>query len=291
MEIEIPITPMLDMAFQLLTFFILTYRPAPSEGQFSMNLLPAQAATEITKEQPKDNATPSLDASLRTLKTVLRAGDGGLLGEMTLADKPIQGMDELKKELESVRQRPGPRLRPGGHQGRPPAQVFRGDEGDRRLLLAQAEAPDQDQLLRAEPDRGRGAAALSRRPSSLFRGSELPRLLFLVAIVLAGWPMIVLFARPQGRRQAAAPAGPRRRAHAGRPRRRGRVPGPASTRRRSRPARAPPTRPCSERARETPAAELAAAGPPRRLLHPPLGAPEALPGGARSTSKGPPRRS
>ena len=40
-----------------------------------MNLLPAQAATEVTKEQPKDNATPSLDASLRTLKTTLRAGD------------------------------------------------------------------------------------------------------------------------------------------------------------------------------------------------------------------------
>ena len=99
MEIEIPITPMLDMAFQLLTFFILTYRPAPVEGQFSMNLLPAQKATEITQEQPKD-ATPSLDASLRTLKTVLRAGDGGLLGEVMLADKPIQGMEELKKELE-----------------------------------------------------------------------------------------------------------------------------------------------------------------------------------------------
>jgi biopolymer transport protein ExbD len=101
MEIEIPITPMLDMAFQLLTFFILTYRPAPTEGQFSMNLLPAQAATEITKEQPKDTATPSLDASLRTLKTTLRAGEGGSIGEMTLADKTITGMDELKKELES----------------------------------------------------------------------------------------------------------------------------------------------------------------------------------------------
>jgi hypothetical protein len=31
----------------------------------------------------------------------------------------------------------------------------------------------------------------------MFRGSELPRLLFLVAIVLAGWPLIVLFARPR----------------------------------------------------------------------------------------------
>jgi biopolymer transport protein ExbD len=99
--VEVPITPMLDMAFQLLTFFILTYRPAPSEGQFSMNLLPAQAATEIKKEQPKENENPSLDVSLRTLTTILRAGGDGLLGEVMLADKPIQGMDELKKELES----------------------------------------------------------------------------------------------------------------------------------------------------------------------------------------------
>ena len=37
---------------------------------------------------------------------------------------------------------------------------------------------------------------MRRRPSSLFRGSELPRLMFLVAIVMAGWSY-VLFARPQ----------------------------------------------------------------------------------------------
>jgi len=36
---------------------------------------------------------------------------------------------------------------------------------------------------------------VSRRPSSFFRGSEFPRLLLLLAIVLAGWPMILLFAR------------------------------------------------------------------------------------------------
>jgi biopolymer transport protein ExbD len=101
MEIEIPITPMLDMAFQLLTFFILTYRPAPSEGQFSMNLLPPQNAIEVNKEQPKPDAQPSVDASLRTLKTTLRASENGLMGDMTLADKPISNLEELKKELES----------------------------------------------------------------------------------------------------------------------------------------------------------------------------------------------
>ena len=42
-----PIAPMLDMAFQLLTFFVLTYHPAPQEGQFVMNLLPPQPATAM----------------------------------------------------------------------------------------------------------------------------------------------------------------------------------------------------------------------------------------------------
>ena len=44
-DVEVPVTPMLDMAFQLLTFFILTYHPMPAEGQFVMNLLPASPAT------------------------------------------------------------------------------------------------------------------------------------------------------------------------------------------------------------------------------------------------------
>jgi hypothetical protein len=46
---------------------------------------------------------------------------------------------------------------------------------------------------------------VSRRPSSLFRGSELPRLLLLAAIALAGWPMIVLFARPQAEDKPVGP--------------------------------------------------------------------------------------
>ncbi len=44
---QVPVAPMLDMAFQLLTFFVLTYRAAPVEGQFVMNLLPPQPATSM----------------------------------------------------------------------------------------------------------------------------------------------------------------------------------------------------------------------------------------------------
>ena len=102
-EIQIPVTPMLDMAFQLLTFFILTYRPAPAEGQFSMNLLPAQPATAISKEAPKNETTDSsLPTELRTLQTVLRSGPTGELGQISLSDNPIASLDALRTELQSL---------------------------------------------------------------------------------------------------------------------------------------------------------------------------------------------
>jgi biopolymer transport protein ExbD len=82
-EIKIPITPMLDMAFQLLTFFILTYKPAPSEGQFAM-----------TNE--------NIPAALRTLPTVLRAAEGGALGRVSLGEQDVQGMAALKRELQVI---------------------------------------------------------------------------------------------------------------------------------------------------------------------------------------------
>ena len=43
---DLPITPMLDMSFQLLAFFIMTFKPAPTEGQIALTL-------------PKDEGGPS----------------------------------------------------------------------------------------------------------------------------------------------------------------------------------------------------------------------------------------
>jgi biopolymer transport protein ExbD len=86
---EIPITPMLDMAFQLLTFFVLTYRPAPSEGQIIMNLLPAQPATAIKAEAPSEKPSDALPASLRTLPTILKAGAGGRLEQIMVGETPL----------------------------------------------------------------------------------------------------------------------------------------------------------------------------------------------------------
>jgi biopolymer transport protein ExbD len=95
---------MLDMAFQLLTFFILTYHPMPSEGQFSLTMMPAAPATDFRAQATAEPTTPneSLPAALRTLPTVLRAGEAGRLGRVTIAETDVQGMAALKRELESI---------------------------------------------------------------------------------------------------------------------------------------------------------------------------------------------
>ena len=98
---------MLDMAFQLLTFFILTYRPMPTEGQFLMNLLPPQPATSISAEAPAEAASDKLPASLRTLPTVLKAGPGGTLAEIAVGDQTIPtDTAALEKELDKFLQDP-----------------------------------------------------------------------------------------------------------------------------------------------------------------------------------------
>ncbi len=88
---NVPIAPMLDMAFQLLTFFVLTYHPAPQEGQFVMTLLPAQPATAMAAAPAANQPATSNDlpVSLRTLPTILKAGDGGSLGRIVVEQTEV----------------------------------------------------------------------------------------------------------------------------------------------------------------------------------------------------------
>ena len=90
-EPNVPIAPMLDMAFQLLTFFVLTYHPAPQEGQFVMTLLPAQPATAMAAAPAANQpaASNDLPVSLRTLPTILKAGDGGSLGRIVVEQTEV----------------------------------------------------------------------------------------------------------------------------------------------------------------------------------------------------------
>lgn len=98
------VTPMLDMAFQLLTFFILTYHPAPVEGQFSMNLLPAAPAIDMDATAPAtgDQSASDVPAALKTLTTNIFASSEGTIGRITLGENEYEGLDQLKARLKQI---------------------------------------------------------------------------------------------------------------------------------------------------------------------------------------------
>lgn len=79
-EVELPITPMLDMAFQLLVFFIFTYKPSALEMHIDGKLLPPKAAV-AAKDNPVDR-----DEKISSIKQ----------------DKPPETQEELRVIVEAL---------------------------------------------------------------------------------------------------------------------------------------------------------------------------------------------
>jgi biopolymer transport protein ExbD len=113
-EPTLPITPMLDMAFQLLAFFVMTYHPSDLEGQMDLSL-PSEAITRAEKKEDIDpNAKPDpkpleLPANLTVLVRTQQDGvNNGRISALTLQDEagpqPVDNLDKLKDELKKRRE-------------------------------------------------------------------------------------------------------------------------------------------------------------------------------------------
>ncbi len=87
-KIELQMTPMIDIVFQLLVFFIMTFKIVSQEGDFNIKMpLAAPAA-----------GAPD-DLQLPPMKVRLRAGAGGNLAGMSLNDRAIGTMEALRLEI------------------------------------------------------------------------------------------------------------------------------------------------------------------------------------------------
>jgi biopolymer transport protein ExbD len=106
-DVTLPITPMLDMSFQLLSFFIATFHPMPTEGQLSVNL-PKVDAAEKAQEDPilpdqdkKDEYTVTLIAnSGGDLASISMKGPTGEMGN-------IRNTADLYDQLKKIPKPPG----------------------------------------------------------------------------------------------------------------------------------------------------------------------------------------
>jgi biopolymer transport protein ExbD len=76
-DVELNLASMLDMAFQLLAFFILTFRPSPIEGQLSLHLPPAVPQTNVQAERPDVAEAADAGATAKTLEVSVFADAAG----------------------------------------------------------------------------------------------------------------------------------------------------------------------------------------------------------------------
>jgi biopolymer transport protein ExbD len=115
-EPTLPITPMLDMAFQLLAFFIFTYHPSDLEGQMDLSL-PSEQVSQAKDQKDVDPASKpdknqNLDLPSDVTVIVKTQRDGVNDGQISALDiqetsgqSHPKNLDELKAELTKIRAR------------------------------------------------------------------------------------------------------------------------------------------------------------------------------------------
>ena len=107
-EVTLNLAAMLDMAFQLLTFFILTFKPMPVEGQITLRLPPPQVTTPKGTDPEGEAKTDDIAKGLETLTVNVNAqsGNSGNLGQMSVGDTVVNTVIQLKDELKKIFSQP-----------------------------------------------------------------------------------------------------------------------------------------------------------------------------------------
>jgi biopolymer transport protein ExbD len=107
-EVTLPITPMLDMTFQLLFFFIINFHPADLEGQLDMALPSedvkrAKDPKDVKKESaPEKNPTPDFPSDL-TVKVRTQQDENSQGGISAIFVRNIEGKEELVNGLDGLK--------------------------------------------------------------------------------------------------------------------------------------------------------------------------------------------
>jgi len=100
-EVAFPVTPMLDMAFQLLAFFILTFKPPSAETHIDLDL-PATPVALPAASRGSAQPTPArnVDTDLENdLLVRAEADDLGDLKILKLGEAPVADLATLGKRL------------------------------------------------------------------------------------------------------------------------------------------------------------------------------------------------
>lgn len=100
-SVELNLAAMLDMAFQLLTFFILTFKPAPVEGEIALRM--PQASPPVKASGAKLGSKESDDPlkGLDSLTISVASNAQGGIQSMDIEGQSL-GIDNLEGRLKSL---------------------------------------------------------------------------------------------------------------------------------------------------------------------------------------------
>lgn len=109
-DVELPITPMLDMAFQLLTFFIFTYHPSALEVQMELSLpsageARAKDAKDVDPTKASDGVIEEPSQVTVIAKTQLDGANRGALSQMIvdgLSKTTVNSVKDLQAHLKQL---------------------------------------------------------------------------------------------------------------------------------------------------------------------------------------------
>ena len=86
-KIAIDMTPMIDVVFQLITFFMLTLKSVVAEGDFDIRM-PLGASAGAAPEDP-----------IPPVRVRMTAGPGGERTSLTMNGQPVGDFDELRRRI------------------------------------------------------------------------------------------------------------------------------------------------------------------------------------------------
>ncbi len=95
-DVELNMASMLDMAFQLLAFFVLTFQPPPLESQISLRLPPLRGGATGGADQ---EVLPDPKLDTLTVSVFSRSGNIDLLG---VAGQEVKDLPELNGKLAAI---------------------------------------------------------------------------------------------------------------------------------------------------------------------------------------------
>jgi len=110
-SVELNLAAMLDMAFQLLAFFILTFRPSPIEGQLGMHLPPPVPLTDLKQNapQPPEQETTNDLIEVEKLDLYIKSNALGDVNQVNVGLRPViegrlteAAMAQLNQHLKEI---------------------------------------------------------------------------------------------------------------------------------------------------------------------------------------------